>query len=281
MVKEKLSEQPNVFISIPTGVMKEYAVLYMLAALQNIDYPADKLSINIAVTDRGEPEDPEFTKRLQSLIDNSTIKFKVNVTVVTPSIDEKERWGQYYAVICNLHELRKQFLDSNADYFWVLGGDNPPPRHMLHGLLKVDADVSSGMILQRPMRAREYDKPGMPYMVDPTPMFWMYLWHMDDIQKRGDLDPRLKEALRACWINLPLIFLKATDKPMIAHKTSFGSGCSLVKREVMTYLGYYLAEASYCSEDLQFMQWVHVLGFKTALNTGLHCGHFDPNGALY
>jgi len=253
----------------------------MLAAISNIDYPKDKLIINIAVTNRGDPEDVQFFNRLEALVDNSKIPFKVNLNMTNPTSDEKERWGQYYAVVCNLHELRKQFLDSDADYFWVLGGDNPPPRHVLHGLLKMEADVNSAMILQRPLRAREYDKPGMPYQVDPSPMFWMYLWTIDDLHKRRDLDPRLKEALRACWINLPLIHLFKTDKPMIAWNTSFGSGCSLVKREVMEHLGYYLNESCYCSEDLQFMQWVHVLGFKTAFNTGLHCGHFDPNGALY
>jgi hypothetical protein len=274
-------DYPKVFAAIPTGAIKEYAVLYMLAAIKNIDYPAYKLTINIAVTDRGEPEDKEFTKRLQQLIDCSQIPFKTSITTVTPTSEEKERWGQYYAVICNLHELRKQFLDGDAEYFWVLGGDNPPPRHALHGLLEIGADVSSAMILQRPLRAREFDKPGMPLRVDPHPMFWMYLWHMKDVQKRKDLEPKLKEALRACWINLPLLHLIRTDKKFVAWNTSFGSGCSLVKREVLEHLGYYLAEASYCSEDLQFMQWVHTLGYTTALNTGLHCGHFDPNGALY
>lgn len=273
--------KPKVFIAIPTGAIKDYAVLYMLAAIQNIDYPQESLTVNIAITNRNEPADIKFTKRLQHLIEYSNIKFQVNITEVTPTTDEKERWGQYYAVICNLHELRKQFLDSDSEYFWVLGGDNPPPRYCLNRLLTIGADVSSALILQRPNRAREFDKPDMPYRVDPHPMFWMYLWSMNDVQKRHDLEPELKEALRACWINLPLLHLIKTDKKLIVHNVSFGSGCSLVKREVMEHLGYYLGEAAYCSEDLQFMQWVHTLGFKTALDTGLHCGHFDPNGALY
>jgi len=272
----------NVFAAIPTGYMKEYAVLYMLAALQNIDYPADKLSINIAVTDRGEPEDLEFTKRLRSLIDNCTIKFKVNITVVTPSIDEKERWGQYYAVICNLHELRKQFLDGNADYFWVLGGDNPPPRATLKELLKIDADIASAAVWQRPNRQhRFHEEGGITTVNDAEPIYFVQLWRMEDIHKRRDLDPRVKEALRSIYINLPMIHQIKTKQQLVAYNVSFGSGCSLSKKRVIEYAGYYLAEAGYCSEDLSFIQWTQTLGFNNGLNLGLHCGHFDPNGALY
>jgi hypothetical protein len=137
------------------------------------------------------------------------------------------------------------------------------------------------MILQRPNRAREYHKPDMPFEVDQNPMFWMYQWHMNDVHKRRDLDPRLKEKLRACWINLPLIRLIRTDKKLIVWNVSFGSGCSLVKRELMEHVGYYLNEGGYCSEDLQFMQWTHALGYTTALNNSLHCSHYDPNGAMY
>ena len=255
--------------------------MYMLAAIQNIDYPKDKLSINFAVTHRNNQEDADFTKRLQQLIDNSQIPFQVNVNIVSPTQDEKERWGQYYAVICNLHELRKQFLDSDNEYFWVLGGDNPPPRQCLNCLLKVDTDVSSALILQRPNREREYDKPDMPKIADPRPMFWMYHWMPSDIQKRKDFEPQLKETLRRAWINLPLLQLIVTEQKRIVYNTSFGSGCSLVKRELLEHVGYYLNESAYCSEDLQFMQWTHALGYSTALNTGVHCGHFDPNGALY
>ena len=272
---------PQVFAAIPTGSIKEYAVLYMLASIQNIDYPPDKLTINIAVTNRERPEDREFTKRLQTLIDNSTIPFVTNVTVVTPSSEEKERWGQYYAVICNLHELRKQFLDSDAEYFWVLGGDNPPDRHLLHGLLKSTQDVTSALILQRPLRGRVFDGPGSPPKAMPYPIFWAYHWHINSMYKRKDLEPKLKEALRAAWINLPIFNLIMSEKKLFWTGASFGSGCSLVKREVMEHIGYYLTDAAYCSEDIAFMQWTHALGYTTGFNSQLHCKHYDPNGALY
>jgi len=276
-----LIDYPKVWLSIPIGAIKEYAVLYMLASIQNIDYPKDKLTVNIAVTDRGIPEDLEFTKRLQTHIDNSTFRHKISVTVVKPSSEEKERWGQYYAVICNLHELRKQFLDGDAEYFWLLGGDNPPERHILKGLLKSSQDVTSALIMQRPERGRAFDKEGAPPRVNPYPMFWTYEWHINEMYKRRDLEPTLKEELRKYWINLPLFYLLITDKKFFAKRVSFGSGCSLVKREVMEHIGYYLSDGGYCSEDIAFMQWTHALGFTTGFDTRLHCKHFDPNGALY
>jgi hypothetical protein len=275
------SKYPTVYVAIPTGAIKEYALLYMFAALKNLDYPADKLSLNFAITHRGTAKDDLYIKHIKQLVEASDIQYPFSLTVTYPSHEEQERWGQYYAVICNVHELRKKFLDGTADLFWVIGGDNPPPRHMLKGLLRFEADVRSPMIRQRPNRARDFDKPGMPLQSDPRAMFWMYLWHLDDVRKRKDLDPRVKEALRSCWLNLPLLVLIKTDKQVLAHRVSFGSGCSLVTRKVMEHIGYYLSDSAYCSEDLAFMQWAHTLGFTTALNTGLQCLHFDPDGRLY
>lgn len=275
-------DYPKVFIAIPTGAIKEYAALYMLASLKNIDYPNDKLSINIAVTTRKDNKhDLGYTKRLQALIDNAKISFTVTVTNVYPTKNEMERWGQYYAVICNLHELRKQFLDSDNEYFWVLGGDNPPPRHCLKNLLKIGADVNSAAVWQRPNRAKQYHIKGAPVNPEAEPIYFVHLWRMEDVQKRKDLDPRLKEALRKCLINLPMIQQITTDRNLTIYNVSFGSGCSLSKREVIEHVGYYLTEAAYCSEDLSFIQWSQTLGFNNGLNLGLHCGHFDANGVLY
>lgn len=274
-------DYPQVFIAIPTGAIKEYALLYMFAALKNLDYPTDKLTLNFAVTHRGATVDDLYVDHIKQLASIAGLPYHFSLLTTYPSAEEKERWGQYYAVICNLHELRKKFLDSDADLFWVLGGDNPPPRHMLKGLLKMNADVRSPMIKQRPNRAREFDKPGMPLQADSRAMFWMYMWHMDDVRARKDLEPQVKEALRNCFVNLPLLRLIRTDKDVVASKVSFGSGCSLVSRDAMEHLGYYLSESAYCSEDLAFMQWIHTLGFSTQLNTALHCLHFDPDGRLY
>lgn len=269
------------FVAVPTGLLKEYAVLYMLASLKNLDYPHDKLSVNFAVTNRGNSQDDAFRSRLTNLINHSNFPFETSITWVSPTKTEKERWAQYYAVICNLHELRKKFLDGDAEYFWVLGGDNPPPRHCLKHLLKIDADVSSAMIRQRPNRRQDFSAEGVPTVPDAEPIYFVYLWRIADLQKRKDLDPRVKEQLREAWINLPMIHQLKTDRKLTIFNTSFGSGCSLSKRHVIEHCGYYLTRAAYCSEDLSYMQWVQTLGFDSAINTSLHCGHFDPNGALY
>jgi hypothetical protein len=75
------------------------------------------------------------------------------VSFTAPDKEEFAKWGTYALVIANLHELRLKFLDSDADYFWVLGGDNfPLDRHMLKKLLKMKADVASPIIAYRPSR---------------------------------------------------------------------------------------------------------------------------------
>jgi len=271
---------PKIFIAIPTGAGKEYAALLMLASLRNLDYPPEQLVVWFAVTMRYAVDEAYYT-RLRNLVCNANLPFEVNLRRVRPAEEEKERWGQYYAVICNLHELRKIFLDGDCTHFWLLGGDNPPPRNMLRGLLDMDADVASPMIYQRPERGREMDVDDSYPRDKPYPMFWIYHWRLEDMEKRRDLEPKLKEALRAMWLNIPMIKLIVTEKKLVAHGVSFGSGCSLSKRRVQEYAGYYLGEAGYCSEDLTYLQHVNAYGFDTAMNTALRCSHFDPDGRIF
>ena len=276
------ADLPRVFLAIPTGVLKEYCTPQMVAALKNLDYPADKLTVYIAVTHRGADYEDVYVRQVRRLVHYAHIPFPVHVVVVRPTEPEKLRWGQYYAVICNLHALRQRFLDGSWDYFWVLGGDNPPARHMLRGLLRIGQDVSSAIIMQRPNRGRELDPDeGMPPKADPYPMFWVYDWHVRDLERRRDLEPTLKEALLALWVNLPMFRLILTDKTFTVHGASFGSGCSLLTRRVLEHCGYYLTEAGYASEDIMFLQHAHAYGFTTGIDLGLHCAHFDPNGAIY
>jgi len=274
-----MSKSPKVFVAIPTGSIKEYSLLYMLACLRNLDYNHDNLVVWFAVTMR-YPDDESYYTRLKNLVGNAALKFEVNILRVRPKLEEKERWGQYYAVICNLHELRKIFLDGDCDYFWLLGGDNPPPRQTLKRLLKADADVASAMIYQRPHRGRELDVNANVAKDKPYPMFWMYKWTLDDIE-RPDFEPVLKEELRKMWINIPMFKAVETTQRFVVRNVSFGSGCSLSKRRVQEYVGYYLGEAGYASEDLTYMQYVNALGFSSALDTGVHCLHFDPDGRIY
>jgi len=268
-----------VFVTVPTGTVKEYSVLYMLAALRNLDYPPDKLTVWFAVTIR-YPVDEAYYSRLRNLVCNANLPFDVNIRRVRPTEEEKERWGQYYAIICNMHELRKIFLVGDWDYLWLLGGDNPPPRHTLKRLLKLDADVASAMVYQRPYRGRRYDVEDSIGKDKPYPMFWMYKWTLDELD-RADLEPALKEELRKLWINLPMFKAVETTQKFIVRGVSFGSGCSLSTRRVQEYVGYYLAKAGYSSEDLTYMQYVNALGFTSALDTGVHCLHFDPDGRIF
>lgn len=269
------------FVAVPTGAVKEYAILYMLASLRNIDYPPDRLTVWFAITLR-HPIDDAFYTRVKHLVDAANMPMEVNLLRVRPEEDEKLRWGQYYAVITNLHELRKRFLDGDADYFWLLGGDNPPPRHTLKRLLQLQADVASAMVMQRPHRGRELDATAAAVPKDkPYPMYWVYKWTLNDIDHRKDLEPVLKEALRALWLNIPMFQTIETTQKFVARGVSFGSGCSLSTRRVQEAVGYYLGDAGYASEDITYMQHVHALGFTSAIDTGVHCLHFDPDGRIF
>jgi len=187
------------------------------------------------------------------------------------------RWSQYMAVIKNLHEARKLFLDGDWQYFWLLGGDNPVPRHMLKKLLETDADVVSAIINQRPHRGFGVfeDNPGAIY-----PVFWHQTLMPEEIRKRRDLDPRIRIAILQAWINLCYYDLVQAPSGKTYRKVAFGSGCSLIKRRVMEYCGYYL-DGGYHSEDIAFSQYATFCGFDLALDTSLHCLHFDPNGLIY
>ena len=267
-------------MAVPTGAVKEYAILYMLASLRNLDIEPHTLEAWFAVTMR-HPVDEAFHKRLQRLIRNANMPFQVNTLKVRPTEEEKLRWGQYYAVICNLHELRKIFLDGDYTHFWLLGGDNPPPRHALKRLLALKADVASAMVMQRPERGRELDAKAASVPKDkPYPMYWCYKWTLKDIERK-DLEPELKEALRKLWINIPMFRTIETTQKFTARGVSFGSGCSLSTRRVQEYLGYYLGDAGYASEDIMFMQYVYAYGFEGAIDTGVHCLHFDPDGRIF
>ena len=248
----------------------------MLASLRNIDYPPNKIKLVVAVTDRGDSESNRFTIEVINLMDNAMLDFSFEILKVKSSKEDMERWGQYYAVIMNLHRVRKIFLDApEFQYLWLLGGDNPPPRSALKRLLALKADVASGIINQRPNRDRFENKGGQVY-----PVFWEYVWTMRDLEKRKDLEPQLKEELRRAWIQIAFMLLAKGKLKTVYRGVNFGSGCSLIKRKVLEYAGYYLG-AGYHSEDIHFLQYVNAMGFKTALDTGIHIPHFDPNGDIY
>ena len=271
-------QPPKIFIGVPTGPSKEYAVLYMLAALRNVDYPKNRLSINFAVTDFGDAESSAFIKRLKELLSAGNFGCETSIQMTHPIKDDWDRWGPYFTVILNLHLLRLKFLRGNADYFWLLGGDNPPPRGTLKRLLETRGDIVSANINQRVTKAKEYDLDcNLRY-----PVYWRYIWTLDDLEYVDGLEPKLKNILRNTWVEF--MFLDTPPpKPdeRVIHNCVFGSGCSLVKRKVLEYIGYALGSGGTHSEDLHFCSLANLREFDTALNLDARCGHFDEDGKLY
>lgn len=274
-----MSSPPTVYVAVPTGNIKEYASLYMLASLRNIYYPPEKLSINVAITDRGDEKSKGFIKRFRNLVANAEMPFPFHIHVTKPTEQEVKRWGPYCAVIKNLHHLRLDFLDGDADYFWVLGGDNPPESGTLRKLLKLEADVAGALILQRPLRGRQFDPDGDRDANIIKPICWQYVWTPRDVEKRRDLEPKLRHSLLRSWIEMPPMRISVTHNELM-RECNFGSGCSLAKRTVMEHIGYYLGNG-YHSEDIHFGQWANFLGFTTCLDPNTRCRHFDPDGRLY
>ncbi len=279
---------PTVLLVVPTGSVKEYSLLQMLASIRNVDYPPDKLSLCFALTDREDAASFGFMERAKSLINCSN--FPNNLTILKTSCNKEEtdRWGQYYAVIKNLHEARKQFLDGDWEYMWLLGGDNPPYRDTLKRLLKADADIANAIVNQRPHRGgykmvTENKETGVFTEGKDTvyPVYWRYSFMPEDVRKRTDLDSRVREAILQAWTNLCYFILVNDNKPSIKRGVSCGSGCQLVKREVLERCGWYMGGHGYHSEDIEFSQYAHLYGFDFAIDTGLHCRHFDPDGAIY
>lgn len=278
MTDEK--DLPKIMLAIPTGSIKEYAFLYMLASIRNLYYPVDKLEVHIGFTDRGDALSEQALARLKGLVANAFIPFSVTIHKTKPTEKDIERWGPYCAVIVNLHEMRKVFLDGDAKYFWVLGGDNPPNSGVLRRLLNLNVDVAGALIKQRPTRGRHFDPDGCKDANAIRTVFWVYSWRPEDI-RQSTYEPKLKHSLLRSWVEMPPMHLAYFGKEgNVEYGCNFGSGCELVKRKVIEAIGYYLGQG-YHSEDIHFGQWANYLEFKTALDPNVVCGHFDPDGRLY
>jgi hypothetical protein len=275
-------ELPKVYVGIPTGPIKEYASLYMLASLRNIYYPKDKLEINIGITDFNDSQSHQYRARFTALLENALMPFPTNIHMTTSTLQEQERWGPYHAVIKNLHELRKDFLDKNEfEYFWLLGGDNPPSSGILRRLLALNVDYAGALISQRPTRGRKFDPDGDKDARSFLPIFWQYLLTPKEIRKRTDLEPKLRQSFLRAFTEMPYMALMQIDRSKGAiHCCNFGSGCVLIKRRLFEHIGYVLGKG-YHSEDLHFGQWANLLEFETALDPNIRCAHFDPDGRLY
>jgi len=147
--EEAVLDEPKVFIGIPTGPTKLYSTYYMVAALANLDY--SNLEIHWAVT--GGFDDGIFHKfrtRLTKLMEAVKWPDTVSWCIHYVPLSKKERFTNFTPILRNKTVLRDTFLDGDAEYFLLLGGDNPPQRNAINRLLKVDADVSIGTCYQRP-----------------------------------------------------------------------------------------------------------------------------------
>jgi len=265
-----------VYVAVPTGDCKEYAILYMLASLRNIDYPSDKLKLNFAVTHLGNKSSEQFLARLRKLVSASNFQSDIAIHVTYPTLKDMERWGPYYAIIMNLHLMRLDFLDSDFEYFWLLGGDNPPPRDTLKDLFKLKADVASAVINQRHAKIKKWDMDeNLVY-----PVYWTYLWTLEDLEPLN-LEPELKEVLRTAWREFCFLDTTPPEGVRVLHNVLFGSGCSLIKKHVLEYLGYVLGSGGTHSEDLHFCNLANLRGYDTALSLDVRCMHFDNNGKVY
>ena len=266
------SDLPTVYIGIPTGFTKAYASLLMLATLQDIDYPPEKLKLTFAVTIlKNHPKALEYLNRLTTLLEAAELPYETNIITTEPTDQDYYRWGAYFGVICNMHALRIDFLQLDKERFWLLGGDNPPYRQTLRKLVALDTDVASAKIRQRPAKAEDNSAPVV---------LWQNYWEMNDLP--DDLESVLREELRKAWLDYG--FLKVPDFTKLEGRVDnclFGSGCSLIKRSVFEHLGYALGYGGIHSEDLHFGLHTRLLGFNTAMDLEAECGHYDTDGMLY
>lgn len=269
-----MPSRPDIYVGVPTGDNKEYAMLYMLATLRNVDYPPKHISLHVAVTHLGNEASDRFLQRVRMLVEAANFPYPAEVHVTYPTLADMDRWGPYFAIIMNLHELRVDFLRGTDDYFWLLGGDNPPPRPTLKKLLRMKSDVASALVNQRFVRIKQMRMDHSKQY----PVYWGRAWELEDMDELN-LEPALREELRTAWTEF--MFLAKIKGEGIMHNVVVGSGCSLIKRKVYEHLGYVLGSGGTQSEDLHFCQLARLEGFDVAVDMDTRCLHFDQNGKMY
>jgi len=168
------------------------------------------------------------------------------------------------------------FLDSDADYFLSLGGDNPPPRDAVKRLMKLDADVASGICYQRPSQAQAWKEPVFPLVYE-------YTWKLDELP--DDLEDDVRREFETAWLNSTLMVPLHTNPEWLKLETvrgyTGGTGCVLIRRKVLERIGFSLPPLGYHSEDIHFFNKANYRGFTTAWDLKLHVRHLDPDGSAY
>jgi hypothetical protein len=243
----------------------------MLAALENLDYTNLELHFAVTQYQDGFKSNGDFLDTLYGLLHALRLPYDVNVHLC-PLMEQD--MVPYQPVLRNLALLRGQFLDGDCDYFLLLGGDNPPPRVTIHHLLRLDADVACGLVYQRPYR-------GLGNMA--YPLVYTYSWTLDEIP--DTVPPHVMEELRKAWrasmFYLPLYLDTEWSTLGVIDRFTAGSGCTLIRREVLENVGFYLPNSSYHSEDINFFTWAYYLGYTTRCDVGFHVPHHDDSGEAW
>ena len=271
---------PKVFIGIPSGPSKDYAMLPMVWALENLQWA--NAEIHWACTYNGNPEGEKYIRRLETIMGAS--KWKCPWSIHWGNITKEEESIPYRAVIRNRRLLRGKFLDGDCDYFFMVGGDNPPIQTAVKRLMKFmdkGADVAFGVSHQRPKR--DAYNPEAVY-----PMVWKYAWTLDEL---GEIDdPDLYEEFWKTALNVTLYIPMYVDPNWRRKKRIWGvaggDGNCLIRREVLenagwTLPGKYGSSYGYHSEDLHFFNKVNMLGYSTVVDMQYHVPHLHENGRVY
>ena len=277
MSEEQEETQPRVYIAIATGPAKDYAMMYMVAALQNLKW--DNAEIHWAVSHGGDDDGDKYIDKLAAVM--QAVRWECPWQIHRCNLTKEEFAIPYRAIIKNRRLLRADFLDGDCDYFFFVGGDNPPWRKAIKRLMKWDADVAFGVSYQRPKRDRW--NPDAVY-----PMVWTYAWWMDELPK--DIPPDLYDVFWMAFLNvtlyLPLYVLPNWRRKKRLWRVSGGDGNCLIRREVLEHVGWSLpgilgATHGYHSEDLHFFNKANLLGYSTVCDLKYHVCHLDANGKMY
>lgn len=270
--QEQKQTAPLVFIGIPIGPSKLYSTPYMVASLANLNYP--NVELHWAVT--GAHDDPRFEdyrQRLTKFCEATKWPESWKHTIHYVPLTKEQRLKSYCPILENKTVLRNAFLDSDAEYFLLLGGDNPPPRDAILKLMATDADVAMGTCYQRP---------GVTDL-GVYPLVWRYMVLLSEIEALT-VDEVNKQQMRMNWLTSPSVINASYDpdftKQDILWSVCGGDGCALIKRRVLETIDWGVTppDSAACSEDMYFMTQALYYGYSTCCLPKMHVAHMSDNG---
>jgi len=261
---------PKVYVAIPTGPPKDYALLTVFAALERLQY--DNVEVHLAVTRYADGSGDWFLDRVKLLSTQINMPITIHPTQVEKPVDEPV---PFLAVLRNFRRLRHVFLDGDCPYFLSLGGDNPPPHQTIQRLLALDADVASGICYQRPGRGQAQH--------GVYPLAWTYTWTLDELPP--DLEEDVRKQFVTAWMNSTLLLPVNIDldwqRQNVLEYYSGGTGCTLIRRRVLERCGFELPVQCYHSEDMHFFNKANLRGFTTKCDLTFHVPHMAPEGESF